>query len=251
MVAKSVAVIQKRPTWAKELDDREFAFVSSYLGHFNGTRAALDAGIPKKSAHAQAWDLKQRQRVRDAIDAGMREKMPALKLTLAEKLMAIAGQNPDDYFKWGDQKVTETVGNGVDENGMPKFKTRQVTSQTLRLTPSSKLTPQQLAAVKGVKKRINNAGTTLELQLHDPMQAIDRIAALLNLQPREQVAGGGTVHFVIEAPDGTVLKSLGQAEHPTQIDRAAINAQIAADAEPVEDLPPGAKPQTGLVIETP
>ena len=251
MSAKTIAVIGKRPAWAKDLNDREFVFVSAYLENFRPRDAGLRAGFPASSAHTRAWEMKQRLHVRDAIDAALHEKMPALKLTIAERLMAVIGAKPEDYFKWGDQKVTETVGDGFDADGNPKFKTRKTTRQTLTLTPSSKLTPQQLAAVKGVKKRINNAGTTLELQLHDPMMAIDRIAALLNLQPREQVVGGGTVSFIIEAPDGSVLKSLAQTTSTSQIDRAAIDAQIAADAEPVEDLPPGAKPQTGLVIETP
>ena len=243
MAATAVVKKQQRPAWGKDLDGREFAFVCAYLVDFNATKAGLAAGMPKAGAHVQAHLLKQRPHVRDAIEAGLREKMPTIKLVLAERLAAIATADHADYFQVVEKK---TWLKDPGKNG----KRQSFTETRMRITPTAKLTERQRAAVKGIKQRVGLYGTSLELQLHDPMQAIDRIATLLNLQPREQVAGGGSVTFLIEAPDGTVLKSLGQTT-TSQIDRAAIDAQIAADAEPVEDLPPGAKPQTGLVIETP
>lgn len=244
MVPKNAVAAASRPVWAKGLDEREFLFVSWYIVGFEGTKAALAAGCPKASAHAQAWQIKQRPHVREAIDAALREKMPAIKMVLSERLAAIATADHADYFQIVEKK-TRSKDPGKDG------KRKTFTETTMRITPTADLTERQRAAVKGIKQRVGLYGTTLELQLHDPMMAIDRIAALLNLQPREQVVGGGTVSFIIEAPDGSVLKSLAQTTSTSQIDRAAIDAQIAADAEPVEDLPPGAKPQTGLVIETP
>ena len=242
-MSKSVVAVFKRPGWAKELDDREFAFVSSYLGHFNATRAALEANIPKPSAHAQGWMIKNRPHVREAIDAGLREKMPALKLSFAERLAAIAEADHADYFQLVEKRVR-----AQDPNGKKGAK-RTFTHTVMQLTPTAKLTERQRAAVKGIKQRIGLYGTTIEIQLHDPVAAIEKAGALLGLNHEQKQASIGNVTFVIETPDGTTMKTVAGPTSP--IDRDAIDAQIAADAEPVEDLPPGARPQSKLQIETP
>ena len=46
MAANAVITNQKRPTWGRELDEREFAFVCAYLVDFNATKAGLAAGMP-------------------------------------------------------------------------------------------------------------------------------------------------------------------------------------------------------------
>ena len=232
-----VATAPKRAAWAKELNEREFLFVSVYLGSFNGTKAALAAGCPKASAHAQAWEIKQRPHVREAIEAGLREAMPMLKLTLAERLTAIAEADSADFM----QLVEKRIRSKDPKSG----KQRTFKHMTVALTPTAQLSDRQRAAVKGLKQRVGLYGTTIELQLYDPLAAADRLKDLLNLAPQEKAAGIGGVVFVIETPDGTTMKTISQAGSP--IDRAAIDAQIAADAEPVEDLPPGAR----LLIETP
>jgi phage terminase small subunit len=239
--------VSVRPTWAKDLTDREMIFVEAYVRDLNALRAALAAGAPKASAHNYGHDCKNRPHVRAVIDILLKERMSALKMSLAERLAAVALQRPQDYFQWGERKVKEIRGDGFDKDGKPKFKTRTYSEPIVKLTPAKKLDERQLAAVKGVKTRVSAHGRTVELLLHDPMIATQRLAELLGMQQVEQAGGAGHVTFIIEAPDGGVIRADAPA---LGIDRSAVDAAIAGNAEPdPEDAPPGAKQM--LVIETP
>lgn len=250
MAAKAKAeanAVTVRPTWAKDLNDREMIFVEHYVRDMNATKAGLAAGFSKASAHVLGHECKHRPHVRAVIDLLLRDRMSSLKLSLAERLTAVALQDPRDYFKHDEKTVTQVYQSGLNPDGTPKFKTRRYMEPTLRITPMKKLDERQRAALKGIKKRVTPSGTTIEVILHDPINATQRLAELLGMTQAEEGAGGGHISFIIETPDGTVVKPQHGAA-PIGINRNAIDAEIAKNTEPdADELPPGAR----MIVEPP
>lgn len=245
MAASNVATIPERPAWAKSLDDREYLWTAQYLIDLNASRAAQDGlGAKPSSARVIGHGIKHRPQVRAALDMALRDRLPSLKLTLAERLMKMATADPADYFQVVEKRVTITTGKG-------KTKRRRTFMQAgVQVTPTKKLSEEQRIAIKGVKQRTGLYGTTIELQLHDPMQAGLRLAELLGLQQIAQDGAGGGVVFIIEAPDGAAI---GMRPAGAIIDQNAVDALVAKNtaAPDVEDLPPGAKKAGPISFESP
>lgn len=249
MAASNVAESPTRPRWAKDLDDREYAFVLSYTGHFNATRAAIDAGAPKASAHNWGHIARRRPHVRAAIDAAIKEAMPQIKLTIAERLAAILTTDIGDVVTWGKKRVQTNFGD-VYPAGHPKAgqlkPPRYGTILDVDVRDLKSISPSARAAVKAIRKRVGPYGSAIDIQLHDPVIAARGLAEILDLTQRDDSASGGGVIFVIEAPDGSQISHFSQA--PTVIEGSVIDAAIKANKEPLADeLPPGAV----LDIETP
>ena len=241
--ASNVATIETRPSWAKGLDDREYAWVIAYMVHFNARKAAEEAGVPVRSAHNWGSQCRQRPHVREAIDGAMKERMPALKLTLAERLAAIVTTDIGEIVDWGTERVNLTEGE-FDKDGKPLPK-RFGRLFSIKVRDLRQLTPAQRASIKSVKKRVTQFGTNFDVVMHDPINAADRLAALLELIKPEQASHGG-VTFIIEAPDGTQMRDV--TARPQAIDHDAIAAAVAKNKDSTPDeLPPGTK----LVIEGP
>ena len=213
-----------RPDWAKGLDDREYRYVGEYLKGFNSTRAALAAGFAPSSAYQRAYEMKHRPMVRAAINAALREAMPALKVTLAERLAAIVTTDIGEIVDW---KRSGRRGLAVD------------------MRPLAELNNTQRASIKAIRKRVGPYGDSLDIVMHDPIAAAERLTALLEMTRDTGAGGGGQVVFVIETPEGHVIRDVTAAP---VIDHDAVTAGIAANREPEPDeLPPGAR----IVIETP
>lgn len=220
-----VATDPGRPDWAKALNDREYRYVGEYLKGFNSTRAALAAGFAPSSAYQRAYEVKHRPNVRAAINAALREAMPHLKLTLAERMTAIATTDMGEIVEW------DHVG-----------KRRKL---SMKLRPLGELTPEQRASIKAIRTRSGPSGESFDLVMHDPIAAVERLTALLEMTKDTGAVGGGSVVFVIETPDGHVIRDVTAA---TAIDHDAVTAGIAANREPEPDeLPPGPR----IIIETP
>lgn len=236
MAKQAIAV---RPAWAKALDEREFAFTASYIEHFNAARAARAAGSAAKASNVMGHRWRNLPHIREAIDKALAEKMPAVKLSIIEKLGAILMADPADYAQ---------VATRFRYTGEGKAR-RRLTYQQVEVTATKKLTPQQRLAVKGVKQRTSLYGSTIEVQLHCPIAAATKLADILGMNQGDKGPVGGGVTFVIETPDGTTMTmQTGGASATSEIDHAAIDAEIEKNIEVEEELPPGA---SRLEIETP
>ena len=213
-----------KPDWAKDLNDREYRWVGEYLKGFNSARAAVAAGFSAPSAHQRGYEIKTRPHVRAAINAALREAMPHLKMTLAERLAAIVTTDIGEIVDW---KRSGRRGLAVD------------------MRPLAELNNTQRASIKAIRKRVGPYGDSLDIVMHDPIAAAERLTALLEMTKDTGAGTGGSVTFIIEAPDGHVIRDITAA---TVIDHDAVAAGIAANREPEPDeLPPGAR----IVIETP
>lgn len=252
MAASNVALVEDRPSWAAKLSDREFVWVSRYIIHFNGTRAAIESGSPPGSAYARAHDIKHRPHVRAAIQAAMKEAMPAIKMTIAERLAAIVTTDIGQIVEWGEGRVNLNAGQ-VDSKGRRK-KAHYAETTVMRVRDVKKLDDTQRAAIKSIKRRVSIHGSSIDVVMHDPVIAAERLQHLLELTKENPNATGGTVTFVIEAPDGSVmtLAPAGGKVIEGEVVDAAIKADRAESGP--EDAPPGSRSRGRggkLTIETP
>lgn len=83
------------------LTDQQRAFADQYCGHFNATRAALDAGYSPASAYAQASRLLKNVKVRAYIDARLSEAADAAGVSKARVLAELAtiGLSNIDHYE--------------------------------------------------------------------------------------------------------------------------------------------------------
>lgn len=232
----SIAVVEDKPSWAKDLDDREYAWLIEYLIDFNAKRAALAVGAKTRSAHNRGSDYKRRPHIRAALAAAMRERMAPIKMTMMERLAAIVTTDIGEIVQWQDRRTK--IGSGKQ--------TRYIQTFDMNVRPTKDLSLTARAAIKSVKRRAGLRGDSLEVVMHDPIAAAEKLAAILGITDAQVGPAGGNVTFVIEAPDGTVVTQV--RDGGPVIDHEEIQKGMAKN-RPVgpEELPPGAK----LEIETP
>lgn len=203
--------IGKRPRWAFRLDDREYLFVMAYARLLNAAAAAREIGYNKSTAATYGSVLMSRPHVREAIHEMHQHRLPLIKTSMMERLMAIVSADISDYVDWNDGQVT--------------VKSR------------AEIHPDKRLAIKSIKERRGPWGSTVELMLHNPIDAIEKLANLMDLMPKAEDAkgpGSGPVTVIIEGLHP-------QNSTSVTIDHDALKRSIAenAEADP-EELPPGA-----------
>jgi len=148
---------RKRPDWAMALTDREWRFVEEYLIDLKAGPAAARAGIGsnRQSSTTMGSNLRRLPHVAAAIDAALASTCGgSVRARIVEELGALAFHNPRDYFSF-------------NANGMT-------------LADSSKLTDEQMAAVKRVKQTKGKV-PSLEIELADKQGALDKLARATGL----------------------------------------------------------------------
>ena len=149
---ESPAVVA-RPAWAKDLSDREFAFVSEYLVDLNAS-AAVRRAIPALS-EGSVWEtasqLRNRPHVVAAIDAAMLESVAGPRQWMVGKLAAMADGDLSEFL-------------AVDEHG------------NVKLTKAWDDIP---SAVKKLFKKVYNDKHGLRIELHDPIKAMELLAKVV------------------------------------------------------------------------
>lgn len=84
-----------------DLTDRERLFVREYLVDLNAARAAVRAGYSPKAAKVTACRIRNRSRVKAAIDAALAERAAKLEITterVLREMALLAFANVLDYF---------------------------------------------------------------------------------------------------------------------------------------------------------
>lgn len=165
MAKKSTALVTKsdgesvgpaRPEWAKELSDREFAFVSEYLVDLNASAALRRMALPDIS-EGSIWEtasqLKKRAHVARAIDAAMAQDASGPRQWIVSKLAAIANSDIKDLLEW-------------DEAGK------------LTLKASKGLPPEISSLVRKVYRLKNGE---MRFELHDPVKALEILAKVSSI----------------------------------------------------------------------
>jgi len=210
--SEQLVVDGKRPKWAFKLDEREYLFVLGFGRHMNGMAAAREAGYTKASAQNMGAVLMARPHVREAIHEMHAHMLPVIKVSMLERLAIIASANIADYMEWDERSVTVKRRRQIDR--------------------------QKLLAVKSIEEKRTQWGSTVKLELYNPMEAMDRMAKLLDMIPKDfadaDKASAGSVTVVIEG--------LSPQEHPTvTIDHEQLQQSFRDNREPDPDeKPPGA-----------
>lgn len=205
--------IGKRPRWAYALDEREYLFVCAFGRHMNAAAAAREVGVSEKSAGQVGYLIISRPHVREAIHEMHLHRLPVIKVSMMERLMAIASANISDYVDWdGDQ---------------------------VRVKSKLKLSRDKTLAIKSIKEKRSQWGSTIELQMHDPLEAIQKLAGLLDLLPKPEAEkpgqpGIGNVTVIIEGLNPT-------SNAAVTIDHDMLRQSLKDNRSPDPDeLPPGA-----------
>lgn len=205
--------IGARPRWASKLDEREYLFVCAFGRHLNAAAAAREAGTSEKSSGQVGYLLMSRPHVREAIHEMNSHRLPLIKVSLMERLMAIASADIRDYVDWeGDQ---------------------------VRVKSKLKLPREKTLAIKSIRERRGKWGSTIELQMHDPLDAIQKLASLLDILPKPADEGKG-------AGAGSSVTVIIEGLNPgpntgVTIDHETLQASLRANKAPDPDeLPPGA-----------
>lgn len=147
-MAKSAAKSEevKRPEWARDLNDREYAFVCEYLVDLNGRQAIKRLGWHTENDPASdaAYVLMRKPVIARAIEMAMEASAAGPRQWLITKLAAIADGDLSEIGSWEKNKFV--------------------------LKDSDKISPE-------IRKLIKKIHTTkdgdVRVELHDPLRAIE------------------------------------------------------------------------------
>lgn len=161
------AIVEEVDTLRSQMSDQQRAFVDAYLSNgFNGRRAAIDAGYSEACAYQQSSRLLKYADIRRVVDLHAESATITAKQVIA-RLSELATVNVSDF-------VTENgsiVPGCVDRLGH---------------------------LIKGIKAPTMTRG--VELELHDSMDALDKLAKIHRLYAENtvQVNAVGPVEFVLK-----------------------------------------------------
>jgi len=152
---------------AKALSERADRFCLEYVKDLNATRAALRAGYSRKTAYSQAYRLLKnvgvRRRLKKLIDRRAQRSMVKAEDVL-EELRRLGFSCPAEFASFGPKGV--------------------------KLKDSSKLSPEQLAAVAEVAQVDGPAGRrNIRLKFHDKVAALRLLGEHLGVFKKDLFEG--------------------------------------------------------------
>lgn len=109
--------------WPRELDARTSRFLDAYLLHFNGRRAAVEAGYSKRSAHTSAYEILNRPYIRAHIQLERQRRV--------EKMTGGLGR--DRYLQEVERAAYASMGDFA-----PMFGEGDMVEKLANLTPDQK-----------------------------------------------------------------------------------------------------------------
>ena len=148
-------------------NQRHEKFCHCYINHYNGARAAREAGFAEASSRVEGVRLLSNASIqarKNYLDRMAVEALGVTKERIQKELTAIAFANPDDVIEWGDTVMIEVEGDG---------NTERVPFHGIKIKNSADLPPEIRAAIKKVKQGKDG----LEIELHDKQGALKMLAA--------------------------------------------------------------------------
>ncbi|WP_430900493.1 MULTISPECIES: terminase small subunit [unclassified Paraflavitalea] len=174
--------------------ERHESFAQYYSVHGNGTKAALEAGYSKKSAHAQATRLLK--------DAKIRLRISELKTQTFQKL----------------EVNREVVLREITRVGLSDIRNYFNSDGTIK--PLDQLTDDQAAAIASIeftlpkstgKKTSKQTLTIASFKLSDKLKALEMLAKHFHLFEELTPPGDTHNHFDLTKLDKTSLNALLKA----------------------------------------
>lgn len=142
-----------------KLTAKQIRFVDEWLIDFNGKQAAIRAGYSAKTAEATAARLLRNVKVQAEISRRQKDLQRRTEVTqerVVKELACVAFADATDYV----QVETRTA---VKNDGP------ELSYQTVTLKNTAELSPEQRAAIAGIKQGANG----VEVKLHDKIKALE------------------------------------------------------------------------------
>lgn len=160
-----------RPEWAEGLTDREWRFVTEYVGTLDAAYAAEVAGLSHCKTEKR---FRMLSHIAEAVDKAIATAAGPLRVQVMDEIAAMAFHQPADYFSF-------------DEKGM-------------KLKKSEDLTPRQMLSVKSVKQT-RGKNPSLQIELADKSANLDKLARATGLYKDDKPGAGGNVNVQIVFSD--------------------------------------------------
>lgn len=161
----------------------EFAHVLARSGDY--ATAWLEAGYPDKGQalnHRSGYTLSKKDRIQERVEFA--------KLVLAQKSNLSDVQVVGEFKDIGFANMMNYMDKDMDDIDL------------------SQCTREQMAAVKKVKITQTEFGVIKEIQLHDKLPALDRLAKILNLYERNNQASAPKI--ILELGNKEVINVIEQ-----------------------------------------
>lgn len=208
---------------SSRLTPKQRLFVEHYLIHFNGTKAAMDAGYSRNpdSARAHATKMLAKAHISEAVKIGQRRQIEKFEVDqdmVVAGLAAIAFTNLDDVAPW-------------DERGN-------------MLIASADLPWRVRASIKGLRVRRTRRTERradedweveeFEVRMHDRVAALKLLGQHVGMRfggPRINVEPGGTAN--VDARNQSLLNVYAKLEDmdPDELIKAAMAMPREEDGE--------------------
>jgi phage terminase small subunit len=100
------------------INDRQWALINEYLIDFNGTRAAIRAGYPEKSARKQASMDLNKPNVKQALQALLDQRSQEWGLEhgrILQEMQSIAYANMKQFVRWDEDGINFVPSPEIDD----------------------------------------------------------------------------------------------------------------------------------------
>lgn len=176
-------------TVGEELTVMQEQFVLQYVTHWNGSRAAREAGFSERSAGQIAHILLQNPKIKRRIRYAKQElhdRTEASRDELVSHLLKIVRTDSRDIAEWGPEHTEKRAKDGA-----------LIVSPGVHLIESSDLTRDASYAIQ----EIGNTKEGVKIKLHDKRAAIMDLAKLMGLVTEKIDHSGKVEQVVSNGPD--------------------------------------------------
>lgn len=142
-----------------KLTAKQIRFVDEYLVDFNATQAAIRAGYKAKTAHVIGAENLRKPKIAEEIARRQKDLQRRTEISqdrVVKELARIAFADATDYAQVETRTVEKDDGT-------------EVSYQTGTLKNTAELSPEQRAAISGIKQGANG----VEIKLHDKIKALE------------------------------------------------------------------------------
>jgi phage terminase small subunit len=152
------------------LTDRQWVFCNEYLVDLNGAQAAIRAGYAPERARQEAWRLRTKGYIAQALAGLLEQRTGVTKVRLVDELARIGFSDIRKAVTW--RPDVEVVEGDDDEEPMKIIRSR------VTVVDSALIDDDTAAAIAAVSQGANGV---LRVQMHNKVDALEKLARALNL----------------------------------------------------------------------
>lgn len=191
----------------EELKEKRERFCQEYVIDRNGTQAAIRAGYAAKGAHVEASRLMKdvyvsrriKELEREALEAAgySPETMRAYIIRQALAHVSVDATDVAEIVYPDDQKRLYALEEMAKENGGQYY--LDFGEPVVYLKPTKEYSPDERAAVKGIKQTRTKEGVVIDVQMHDKHAALKLLADIAGITKADVSVNLSVVDAIAEA----------------------------------------------------